>query len=102
MFREWPTHPPGWLTAIEGCCRLWFVYVPFITEAKIRNGFFMCSEARMFNPYQFNLDGLADDTRFDPYHCPGVHLSGSNVLLTSTILLFAIRARSFDAAGDHS
>ena len=57
----------------------------------------MCSEARMFNPYHFNLDGLADDTRFDPYHCPGVHLSGSNVLLTALILV--IRPRWFDAAG---
>ena len=66
-----------------------FVYAPFITAAKIRNGFFMCSEARMFAPYHSNPEALADDARFDLYRYPGVHLSGSNVFLTSTILLLA-------------
>jgi hypothetical protein len=56
-------------SSIEGSCRHWFVYAPFITAAKIRNGFFMCNEARMFDPYQSNLEALADDTRFDLYPC---------------------------------
>ena len=29
----------------------------------------MCNEARMFDPYQSNLEALADDTRFDLYPC---------------------------------
>ena len=42
----------------------------------------MCSEARMFDPYQSNLEALADDIRFDLYRYPGVHLSESNVFLS--------------------
>ena len=62
----------------------------------------MRGEARIFDPYQSNSETLADDTRFDLYRCPGVHLSGSNVFLTSMILLLALRPRWIDAAGDHS
>ena len=62
----------------------------------------MCSEARLFDPYQSNPEALADDTRFDLYRYPGVHLSESNVFLTSMILLSALRPRWIDAAGDRS
>ena len=54
----------------------------------------MCSEATMFDPYQSNLEALANDIRFDFYRCSGFHLSESNVLLTSTILFSSKVGRS--------
>lgn len=58
----------------------------------------MCGEAKMFDLYQSNLEAPADDIRFDSYHFPVVDLSGSNLLVTA--LIFVIRPRWDDAAGD--
>ena len=62
----------------------------------------MCGEAKIFHPYQSNLETLADDIRFDLYRCSGFHLSESNVFLTSTVLFSALRPKWIEAAGDRS
>ena len=53
--------------AIKGPWRRLLVYAPFISAAKIRNGFFMCIKARMFNASQSSLEALAMMSRSNLY-----------------------------------
>jgi hypothetical protein len=62
----------------------------------------MRGEAKIFGPYQSNLETLADDISFDLYRCSGFHLSESNVLLTSTVLFSALRPKWIEAVGNRS